>query len=307
MPVFLLDWRYMDDLKAKQALETLAFFDVSGLPVAESAVKRWERGEIELSGQEWRTVLDWHASLGPRVSLRDETSIALMRQSRPWLRLLCAWPGVQAMFLCNSVAFMSATEHSDVDIFIVCRPGWLWSTRFVLTALLAVFGKRPKPGHEAGTICLSFFASADALDLHSITVENDIYLSYWLATLVPVFDPTSIAPRLLDANRSLLPNTRVDHLREVSEALVGGPVVLLARLLAWPGAFLVNLLRNPLKQWQMQRFPKAITDAAQEKGHHVVITDTMLKFHTTDRREEYKLAWKKRYDVLEKAWRARVA
>lgn len=307
MPVFLLCWADMDDAKAKQALQTLAMFDVTGLPVSESALKRWFHGDKELSGQEWRTVLDWHAKFSGLPSSRADETLALIRRQRFWLRLLCAWPGVRGLFLCNSVAFMNATEHSDTDLFIVCKPGQVWTTRFVLTALLKLAGKRPQAGKEAGTICLSFFIASDALSLSSIALPDDVYLSYWLATLIPVFDRDEIESRVLDVNRLLLPNTKIPHLRRVEEAEVDGFWLRCLRLLAWPSYAVVRLFGNPLKQWQNKRFPRAIVEAAKANDHRVVINDTMLKFHSTDRRLEYKQAFQKRYDILEKTWRGRTA
>lgn len=309
MPVFLLDWRYMNASETESVLKTLAFFDVVGMPVRLTDVRRWQWGSEVISKTDMLTILDWHATLGPRATLRDEQSSSLVIGVMPWLRRLCYWPGVQALYLCNSVAFLSANEQSDIDIFIVCKPGQVWSTRFVLTALLAMFGKRPKPGKEAGTICLSFFTDARALDLSVVALPapKDVYLSYWAATLAPVYDPTDTELRLLDSNRALFPNERTNTLRRLPSATVFGAQALPFRLLFTPAYWLTKLLQPLLKRWQYRRFPAAIIEASKAADHGVVISDAMLKFHTNDRREAYRLAWNKRYDLLKKAWESRTA
>lgn len=299
----------MSEAEVQSVLKTLSFFDVVGMPITFSAVRRWQWGNEVPAKPELVAMLDWHATLGQRADLREEQSLRLISDARAWLRVLCCWPGVQAMYLCNSVAFLSANEQSDVDVFVVTRPNQVWSTRFVLTALLALFGKRPKPGKEAGTICLSFFADANALDFSAVTLPapKDIYLSYWAATLSPVFDPSDTEIKILQQNKALLPNERINTLRRIKEAHVEPIGILAFRLALMPFYGFVCLLQPLLKRWQKRRFPQAVTEAAKGDDHSVVISDTMLKFHTNDRREAYRLAWNKRYEVLQKSWNAKAA
>lgn len=294
----------MNEASRQQILQTLAFFDVVGMPVRMTDVRRWQWGNELVEKRDLLAMLAWHAKLGQRASLREDESLALIRTAMPWLRRLCYWPGVQALYLCNSVAFMSANQQSDVDVFVVCRTGQVWSTRFILTALLALAGKRPKPGHEAGTICLSFFTDATELDLSKVALPEpkDVYLSYWLATLAPVFDPSDTEMKLLQQNRQLMPNERINTFRRIRDAKAAGLLVDTMRALLLPAYWLAALFQPVLKRWQLRRFPPAILQAAKNKDHSVVISDAVLKFHTNDRREAYRLAWKKRYEVLEKEW-----
>ncbi len=292
----------MEQRQYQPILKTLAFFDVVGMPVSFAAVRRWMWGRTEVTAEQLKSVLDWHAGLSNRVTMRDDATIALINKSRPWLKLLAMWPGVEALYLCNSVAFLSANEQSDVDVFIVCKNGQVWATRFVLTALLQVFGKRPKPGKEAGTVCLSFFVSSDALCLKPVAIEEDVYLAYWLATLVPAFDPADHERKLLETNLDLLPNSSINTLRRIPEAKLASIPVATARFLLWPAMVCGRLLQPVLKKWQQRRFPKEILQAEGRSDHRVVLRDDMLKFHTNDRRDAYKRAWQERYEVLEKRY-----
>lgn len=286
-------------------LKTLAFFDVANIPVRMADVRRWYWGDDVADKRDLMAVIDWHASQGFLQPSREEASIDLINRSHRWLRVLAMWPGVQALYLCNSAAFMSVTAESDVDVFVVCKKGSVWSTRFVLTALLALFGKRPKPGQEAGTICLSFFIDETTLDLSSVALagEKDIYLAYWLATLAPVYDPADTEILLLNQNKPLFPNETISTLRRIREAKVEGGGISTARALLWPAYWIVRFIQPLLKHWQQQRFPVAIVEASKANDHRVVMSDTMLKFHTNDRREHYKQAWQKRYETLEARWR----
>jgi hypothetical protein len=292
----------MTDAEKQQILQTLAFFDVVGMPVSFSAVRRWQWGNEVASKKDLLATLDWHAKLGQRATLREEESEALIKKAHPWLRRLCYWPGVQALYLCNSVAFMSANEQSDIDVFIVCKKGQVWATRFILTALLALFGKRPKPGNEAGTICLSFFTDETSLDLSGVALPDgkDIYLAYWLATLAPVYDPTDTEERLLEVNRVLFPNEKINTFRRIRDTQVRGVFVDTMRALCLPLYAVAKFSQPYLKRWQQRRFPSVIIEASKQPNHSVVISNTMLKFHTNDRREAYRLAWQNRYDQLSK-------
>lgn len=297
----------MEQAKYQPILKTLAFFDVVGMPVSFAAVRRWLWGRAELKPEELKSVIDWHATLGNRTTLREDGTIALIQKSRPWLKLLAMWPGVEALYLCNSVAFMNANEQSDIDVFIVTKPGQVWSTRFVLTALLQLLGKRPKPGKEAGTVCLSFFVASDVLDLKAVALPQDVYFAYWLATLIPAFDPHDVEKRLLEINLDLLPNSSINTFRRVQEAKLSSFFVATSRFVLWPAMLFSRAVSPVLKHWQQRRFPKEILHAERQPDRRVVLSDTMLKFHTNDRREEYKRAWQKRYEDLEKQYTATMA
>ncbi len=49
--------------------------------------------------------------------------------------------------LCNSRAMGEADENSDIDLFIIAKKKNLWTTRFVVTFIAALFGVRRRNTH----------------------------------------------------------------------------------------------------------------------------------------------------------------
>lgn len=95
-------------------------------------------------------------------------------------------PGIKAVFFCNTTAFRSAQESSDIDLFVVCNNRSLWTTRMLLSICLHLLGVRRHGNKVAGRFCLSFFTTEQgAFHLQDLEIQknNDPYLALWTATL----------------------------------------------------------------------------------------------------------------------------
>ena len=132
------------------------------------------------------------------------------RRAVRFARLARLLPSVRLVAVGNSLAWSSAEGDSDIDMFVVAAPGTVWLTRFVLGSALALTGLRPTPTVQKDRICLSFLVSQDSLDLSGLrTGKDDVYLTYWLAGLVPLYDAGGVMSGLWAANwrlRSALPS-----------------------------------------------------------------------------------------------------
>lgn len=204
-----------------------------------------------------------------------------------WMRLL---PTVRMVAVCNSLALSAAEKESDIDLFMVVRPGFLWITRLLTVGLLALTGQRPDGDDHADTICLSFFVSERALDLRRFALPGgDTYLAYWTASLVPLYDPDDLMTSLHGQNAWLheaLPGTKEKRL--ITLRRVSAP--------RFRAAFLLPVLRtleSVAKRLQMAKFPPTIA-AMMNRDTRVVVTDDILKFHVNDRRAEFERAYRSR-------------
>ncbi|MDD5251794.1 MAG: hypothetical protein PHT12_04135 [Patescibacteria group bacterium] len=218
-------------------------------------------------------------SLRHRRFRLGETHFERARTFARWTRHLSS---VRLIAVCNSLALVGADEDSDIDLFVVCRPGTLWITRLVVVGALHVLGLRPTPQHQAGRLCLSFFLSEENLDLSRFAfAPDDIYLTYWLATLVTVYDAGGVEEKIFAANpwlKEQLPGFRLPvwgHRRKVVRPRVSVPLAVLRWLEPWAERF------------ETRRLPKAITEL-QNRDTRVVVSKDALKFHVNDRREEYR-------------------
>jgi hypothetical protein len=220
-------------------------------------------------------------ALGDAATWRQErlarTTDALRKSRRAawfvrWASLL---PWVRMIAVCNSLAQSFTNEESDIDLFVVTKPGRLWSTRLVLTGALALLRLRP---HEAkrDPICLSFFIDTEHVDLAPVKIgADDPYLLMWTATLAPVLDRDDVMSTLRATNRWIRPALPKSHRvrRSSAYALVGR--------FALPD---IGIVESFAERLQRARFPQALREN-MNRDTRVVVTSGMLKFHENDRRE----------------------
>ncbi len=194
----------------------------------------------------------------------------------PVLKYLGRLPFVEGVFVCNSLAWHHTNAESDIDLFIVTKPGRTWTVRLLAAGMMALLRKRPGEA-KIDPVCCSFFVDGDHLDLASLKIdEQDPYLAFWLATLVPMVDRKGIANRLRVMNRW------VDEVLPNAKGVVRASRWLPKQMRAWP---LLMINEGKARVIQEKRFTKVIKEM-KNVDTRVVVNDSMLKFHENDRRAE---------------------
>lgn len=199
---------------------------------------------------------------------------AKLRRATRYLSIL---PWIEGVAAGNTLAWWNTRPESDIDLFIIARPGSIWLARLFAVAPFAIFGKRPGAS-EIDSFCFSFFATADALDLSALALQGgDPYLAYWARSLVPILDRGGIFERFRTENAwatSELPHSR----RFDSQT---------SHFFAQPSNTRCWMVERIARKIQMSRFPMRIR-RMMNVDTCVVVTDRVLKFHDNDRREEYR-------------------
>jgi len=208
-------------------------------------------------------------------------------------------PFFDAMFVCNTVASASASEDSDIDVFIIIRRGRLWITRLLITLTLSLFRMRRHKEHVANKICLSFYVTDAHLNLSDVTIdEPDIYMAYWIAQLIPIYDPKNIRAKILKENswvKTYIPQGmgayRMHPAFRVEDRGVGKKIRYMFETM-WKSGY-GDLIEKQAKQVQEKKMSINYASVKDEQDTRVVIDDTMLKFHENDRRAQYRDEWRK--------------
>lgn len=292
-------------------LRTLAFFDGFGMPLNAGELKRffyasdeaalWQdienalqeliaEGRVLFTHEHYHLADQSESFVVDRLE-RKMRAERLLVDSKNWLSIIASFPGVLSVAICNNLGFMNATEDSDVDLFIITKPGQIWQTRFFLASLLHVFKKRPDEKSHYGKFCLSFLITSDQLSISHVLLEEDPYFEYWFTSLMPVYDPNGYLPKFMEANRA-----HWSHIG-VNAPLATRPLQQESRFKRFSFPF-ASFLEARTKHWQFNRFPETILDGLALDTTDVIATDSMLKFHTTDRRRHYRDKWKARCEKL---------
>lgn len=199
-------------------------------------------------------------------------------------------PGVKMIAICNSLAWSNAGGDSDIDMFVITEPGSIWTVRFWTAGFLKLFGLRPTGKKTRDKICLSFFVDEKNMDLEKISLsEPDIYLIYWIAGIVPIYDKDGVYERFIRDNtwiKKYLPNffpAEISERRSLAAAKISLPIPPLGEKF--------------LRRMQLGAMPGRLKDMAN-RDTRVVINDSILKFHANDRRGEYRKRWQKKMEEL---------
>ncbi len=217
------------------------------------------------------------------IQERDPLQPRKRRRAQMVARWLVRLAGVRCVALANTTALGNARDEGDLDFFVIVRAGSIWTTRLLGALPFRLLRQTPRPGFEKDAVCLSYFIADDALNLsmHQLTGE-DIYFRHWLLSLVPLCDDGVLAD-FWHANISIRASYPFAERWIVPPDLaISFPCVQLS-VFAW--------FESLARTMQMKWFPPAIRER-MNTDTTVMVTDSVLKFHTTDGRATYRDAYR---------------
>lgn len=293
----------------QEIVKVVVFFDMFDFPL--TLLEIWQGLAIKCGFEEVREALRAGAEgieekkgfyfLGGRAGLfekrlrqydLEQEKFKIARRSA---RFLKAISGVKMIAVCNNFSYK---KESDIDLFIITESRRLWLTRFLVTVFVQLLGLRRHGLKIANRLCLSFYASEEALDLNGLRLgEDDVYFNYWLLDLMPIYDSGNTLERFRQKNQWLkksLPNAAMPlpvprYL--VEDGRILRPFKRIDRFL-WQ-SFLGGALEALVRKIQKSKMKRNKKSHMNDKGTGVVISGSVLKFHEHDRREEYRERWKR--------------
>ncbi|MFA5076276.1 MAG: hypothetical protein WC480_02555 [Patescibacteria group bacterium] len=307
----------------KSVLQTLAFFAIFGYPLTAMEVWRY------LYSSQWPVASGQQSavSLGEVMAVLDNSSRIKTQQGFYFLdsaeavterqerykiaevkfklvkkvaKLLACLPFVRLIAVCNTLAYSNASLASDIDLFIVAAKGKVWTTRFFTLLILKILGRRPAPGKSQNAFCLSFWVDENYLNLESLALApEDIYLTYWLEQLYPVYDRGGYYQKLRQNNlwlKKYLGNSLGVEPNLERVVRLGWFGRFFKQLSEWKFSF--NFWETGLKNWQLKHLPQNLKNLmVQNEG--VVIRQGVIKLIANDRRRGYYQNWQERVRGIE--------
>ncbi len=291
---------------------TVCWFDIFDQPVSAVEVHRylfWHKATLA----EVKKQLYSDPRIGKSFSffsLAERTGLIVTRCRRQyhagklWSRvkrlrfLFRMTPFLRFAAIGNTLAMGWPEADSDIDIFVVAKKRRLFTTRFLFTFFTSFFGVRRHGDKIAGRFCLSFFVSESASDLSKLTLgKEDPYLAFWIASLVPIWsDSTKDFYKANAWVKKYFPNLTWPNNLKIDQRR--GPLRRL-RELALNGSY-GDWVEARLKKWQLRRARGKYAKSTTQEKTAVVISDTVLKFHETDRRRALLEQWQQLIKVRPK-------
>ncbi|MFH1207315.1 MAG: hypothetical protein V1668_01785 [Patescibacteria group bacterium] len=306
----------------KAIIATLSYFDIFDYPLTAMEIWKWlyvggsqqttDYGLQQESITDVMRVLETSEWLKSRVGeldgfyfLKGRQQIVDIRQQRylwaedkfhralkiiRWLRWV---PFVRMIGVCNTLAYNNSRRGGDIDLFIITGRHRTWQVRFWVNSLLKILKLRPSLGNTQDKICSSFFVDIDHVNLEQLAIRDDIYLPYWVTQVYPVYDEGAYTT-FVQSNewvRLVLP-----HWLPIEP--VGRRQV---RAYRWvkrlKELFFFFWPESLFRSWQEKIMPENLR-AMANKDTRVVVNDSVLKFHDTDRRQSFLEQWRERKEQV---------
>lgn len=213
-----------------------------------------------------------------------------------WLRF---FPFIKMIGVCNNLAYFNAKKDADIDLFIITSGKRLYLTRLAVTLFVGLLGKRRHGKKITNRLCLSFWITEDNLNLSEIKIApDDIYLTYWFATLFPIYQRDNFYNKFIKANswfKKYIPNwqgTEISYRYKVEDTKFSRFAYKSKEFIY--GSFLFNWLEALAEEIQLLKMSQNKKDLAVRGDKWVIISETMLKFHEKDARMEYLRKWEEK-------------
>lgn len=294
--------------KREELLRTFAFFSFFLYPLSLAEARLYSTGltqdEVDETVRDWeeRGIVDrfnaMFALRGAKIPIAEQVavrssryldSILKLRRARWYISYLSMLPFIEGVALCNSIAWQFTKPESDTDLFLIVKPGHLFSARLFAVLPLMVLALRPRLG-RAHAIDTNFFITSDALNISFLREVNDPYFNQWMRALIPLYEKTSgLFVRFFQMNSwsGAYPRTPLDT-----------PI----RYRVTPRFTLPLIFSERLAKWiEWRWFPKVIRET-MNRTTSVVVTDSILKFHKNDRRAEVA----RHVDLLVSLWSSKI-
>ncbi|MBD3327887.1 hypothetical protein GF340_01135 [Candidatus Peregrinibacteria bacterium] len=212
--------------------------------------------------------------------IQDEISAKYLKRAlkgAKWLRII---PFIKLIAVCNTVAFKSARSNSDIDLFIITDKNRIFTARILSTLLIHLIGMRRHRNKIIGRLCLSFYLSENRLNVGDIRIENDIYMHYWMKTLLPVYERNNMYCKFMNENSWINVSTKKKDLMKDEFLFKFFRFPLWLILITPIGGFIERIL----KKWHLRRFEN--NKVVLKEDSDIRISEEMLKFHNHDKRKE---------------------
>ncbi|MBN1258211.1 hypothetical protein JXA05_00430 [Candidatus Peregrinibacteria bacterium] len=200
-------------------------------------------------------------------------------------------PFVRMIAVCNNLSYNNASEQSDIDLFVVVKPGRMWIARLLITLILQFFGVRRHGNKVAGRFCLSFFVTDKKLGMEELALKpEDPYLAYWTKLLSPIYDEGAYEEFKKANENWILPAYGLKFSDNAKKHLYVEGKSGLKKTMEW----ILNGKLGDGIEWLLKKtFKKKTLAHAQKLGPEasVIVSDDILKFHNHDKRAEYRKKW----------------
>lgn len=255
---------------------SVLYHNVFNYPLSQAELIRWQAGPkaifkhqpLNIKHQAGLYFLEGRNGLIYTRFKNKRSSNKKVKIAKKASGLIASVPTVKFIGVTGSLAMGNATQMSDIDLLIITKKGFLWTTRLVVYGLLKIAGYKlriPKQKNQKDRLCLNIWL--DEGDLSWPVKDRNIYTAHEIAQIIPLINKNKTYERFLWKNKWLLdfwPNSV--RIREKKDRVKNSGLSLLSSFF--------NFLERLAYRLQYQYMKQKIT--------REVVTPTRAIFHPND-------------------------
>lgn len=196
------------------------------------ALKKLQEKQLLFRFREFYTVQP-EATLIERRVRGNQLAEKSLKTARQKAQLIARFPFVCAVMASGSLSKGYMDEKSDLDFFVITRPGRLWIARMLL-----VLYKRIFLFNSHKHFCINYYLDTDHLEIE----DKNIFTATELATVIPLYG-ADYYRELITRNgwvKTLLPNFAMRSLEGVPNHCTGTARKVMEKLIDLLGGKLLN-------------------------------------------------------------------
>lgn len=138
---------------------------------------------------------------------RELISVQKIKKLKRKVFLLKYVPFVKMICLTGRLSQKNGTDKSDIDVFIVLKDEYIWTGRFLMTAVTQLFGWRRYGKKQRDRICLNYYVTDKSLKVPT----QDLFSSQEYSFILPIFDSGKIFDEFQKSNIEWMKEYKPNH------------------------------------------------------------------------------------------------
>ena len=204
------------DNREEAILKTLLYADIFDFPLTKEEIYKYLISEktihktdiakilktkkLPIENAEDYFYLSGRKDLVEKRKRRKVASVKKLNTARAIIRKCSLLPTVEFIGISGALSMENSDEDDDIDIFVITKRGFVWTTRLLLVILLIMLGayRNRKTKNYSDKICLNMIL--DKANIHMSEEDGDLYTAHEIAQLLPVFDRENTYERFIKNN-----------------------------------------------------------------------------------------------------------
>lgn len=193
-------------------ISSLIYHDIFDYPLTSSELIRWKlklklklKRKVVVSKNEDFFFLKGKGKIIEKRLKNERYSKQKLILAKKGALILKIIPTVKLIALTGALAMNNADKNSDIDLLIVTKNKYLWTTRLISYLVLFIFGlkvRKPKDNNQKDKLCLNMWL--DENDLVWNKKDRNIYSAHEIGQITPLINKSNTYEKLLKQNSWIL-------------------------------------------------------------------------------------------------------